>query len=106
MDTALFEKSCREPIAQALNGHSRVDVVRNGDALFDLVAIPIRVGDTIAGAVCFGVENSIAQEFYQLTRSELILIADGRMVVSTVLMPAWQPELVAKFAQLSARRMS
>lgn len=104
VDAALFEKCCREPIALAQNGQSRVDMVRNGDVLFDLVAIPIRVGDSIAGAVCFGVENSIAQEFHQLTRSELILIADGRMVVSTVLMPAWQPELLAKFAQLSARR--
>jgi len=101
LDPMLFEASCADSIAQALSGQPKVDTVRNGDRLFDIVSIPIRVADEIVGAVSFGTENSIAQEFNQLTRSELVLVVDGRMMTSTHIRPEWQPALQAQYERMS-----
>lgn len=111
VDAGAFARSCRGALEQAMHGQPKVDLVRNGDALFDAVALPIRLrdnpeSDAIVGAVCFGVRNSIAQEFNALmTRSELILMADGHIVSSTDLKPEWRPALVAKYAELGGSRV-
>lgn len=111
VDAMAFVGSCSNALAQAIKGQPRVDIVRNGDGLFDVVAVPIRSGqnvesDKIIGAVCFGVRNSIAREFYRLTRSELVLIADGRIVSAAGVRKDWQPQLIARFARLSGLRVS
>ena len=89
-----FEKSCAEAIRQALQGQPKVDTIKNGERLFDIVAIPVVVNDGIVGAVTFGAENSIASEFNELTHSELILLSDGQVVAST-LRPAELEQLPA-----------
>jgi signal transduction histidine kinase/CheY-like chemotaxis protein len=106
IDTGAFERNCADSISQALGGQPTVDTVRNGSFLLDVVSIPIHIrdnpaSDDIVGAVSFGVQNSIAEEFNRLTHSRLILIANGRIVSSTGLNPDSRPELVARFDQLS-----
>jgi len=73
LDTTSFTTNCNEFLTQALNGQPKVNTVRNGDRLFDIVSLPIHLSDDIVGAVSFGTENTIAREFNQLTRSELVL---------------------------------
>jgi len=81
-----FEKACTAAVNQALNDQPKVDTVKNGDRLFDIVAIPIRVNGGVVGVVTFGAENPIAQELSSLlTYSELVLFSDGRVVASTLL---------------------
>jgi two-component system, NtrC family, sensor kinase len=109
VDATSFARSCGDSIRKALNGQPTVDIVRNADSLYDIVSIPIHIrdetaADNVVGAVCFGVQNSITKEFNQLTHSELILIADGKIVASTELKSEWRPELIAKFTELSAPR--
>ena len=106
IDTTAFERSCADSISQALGGQPTVDTVRNGSSLLDVVSIPIHIrdnpaSDDIVGAVSFGVQNSIAEEFNRLTHSRLILMANGRIVSSTGLNPDSRPELIARFDQLS-----
>ena len=105
VDAAAFSRSCQGALAQAMAGQPKVDLVRNNDDLYDVVALPIRIRDNseseaVVGAVCFGVRNSIAQEFNALTRSELILVANGHIVSSSELKPEWHPALMAKYAEL------
>jgi two-component system, NtrC family, sensor kinase len=109
VDTAAFARSCEGAISQAVSGQPGVTLVRNGDSFFDVVAIPIRVADGsasagVVGVVCFGVRNSIAPDFNQLTHSELVLVADGRIVSTSMVKPEWQSELMAKYNGLSAPR--
>ncbi len=80
-----FEKACAAAINQALAGQPYVDTVKNGDRLFDVVAIPICVNKGVVGAVAFGAVNSIAEELNsQETHSQLVLLSDGRVVASTL----------------------
>ena len=104
IDLTSFERRCNDPLERALNGQSGVNLVHDSSSIFDLVAIPIRVNDEVEGAVCFGIENSIAQEFNQLTRSELVLFADGRVVASSMSRPEWQSELTSRYRQYAGNR--
>jgi len=79
-----FESACADAVDQAMNGQPKVDVVKNGDRLFDIVSFPIQVGEGIVGALTFGVKNSVAQEFNPLTHSELVLLSDGSILASTL----------------------
>lgn len=84
-DKAGFEMSCSNSIEKAFQNQSAVGTIRNGDSLFDIVTIPILVGDTnsVLGTFTFGVENTLPQEFFKLTQSELALFSGGQVVDST-----------------------
>ena len=108
VDAGAFVQSCRNALSQAMKGQPKVDLVRNDEQLFDVVALPIPLfdvstGNCISGAVCFGVKNSLEKEFNQLTHAEVALFAGGRMVSSTISDPAARAEL-AKFAETSVTR--
>ena len=79
-----FEANAADAIKQTASGQPRVDTVYSNDRLFDVVTLPIFVGDALAGTITFGVENSMAKEFERLTQSELVLLSDGQVVASTL----------------------
>jgi len=104
-NTTAFEASCSNSVEKAFQNQSAVETVQNNGRLFDLVTIPIFMEDTnsIVGTITFGVENSMAQEFFKLTQSELVLLSDGRVVASTLGNPGLASSLPEQFAQMTAR---
>ncbi|MCI0534918.1 MAG: HAMP domain-containing protein, partial [Verrucomicrobiales bacterium] len=97
-----FGAACDASIAQALEGQPSGVSIRNGGKLFDIVSLPIHVGDEIKGAVTFGVENSVAQEFKRATKADLILVGDGQVVADTLQRPDLYQRLTTKLSQLSS----
>jgi two-component system NtrC family sensor kinase len=99
-----FEASASTLIQPAFAGESGVDTIENHHRLFDIVAIPITVGDTntIVGVITFGVENSIAQQFAGLSQDDdLVLLADGHVVASTLRDEDLTKLLPARFAEMT-----
>lgn len=106
IDLSTFEASSATSIRPAFEGVSKVDTIENNNHLFDIVAIPISVGDTnaIVGVICFGVENLMAQQFAELSQNDdLVLLADGHVVASTLRNDDLTRLLPAQFAQMTAR---
>jgi signal transduction histidine kinase/ActR/RegA family two-component response regulator len=102
LDKEAFKDSCQPSITAALEGSVIVETIRHGERLFDIVSLPVRASSKIVGAITFGIENSMAQEFKRGTLNDLTLIADGKVVTSTLEKPALYPALASKFTQLSA----
>lgn len=97
-----FEISCSNSVAKAFEGQSVVETIRNGDHLFDIVTIPISFdtnSPSIFGTFTFAVENTLPQEFYNLTHSQLILISGGQIVASSD--PEMTKSLPLQFAQMA-----
>ena len=101
LNLAAFEANAADSIRQAADGQPRVDTLHSNDRLFDVVTIPIFVGDVLVGAITFGVENSMAQEFERLTQSELVLLSDGQVVDSTLRDTGLAATLPAQFARMT-----
>jgi two-component system NtrC family sensor kinase len=102
----VFEGSSSTSIKPAFAGESRVDTIENNNRLFDVIAIPISVGDTnaIVGVITFGVENFLAQQFAGLSQDDdLVLLADGHVVASTLRNDDLTRLVPAQFAQMTAR---
>jgi two-component system, NtrC family, sensor kinase len=104
-----FEASSSKSIKPAFAGESNVDTIENNHRLFDIVTIPISVGDTntIVGVITFGVENSMAQQFAGLSQDDdLVLLADGHLVASTLRDDDLTKLLPAQFAQMVAHEQT
>src|SRR5262249_51836764 len=74
-------------VQQALQGSEKVDTIRVGDRLFDVVCFPILgISGERLGALTFGTElgTAIAQEFSLVTHSQIVLLANGRVIASTL----------------------
>jgi len=97
-----FKTRCAATVAQATKGQSTVNTIRCGNKLFNVVAIPIRVDNHVVGVMTFGLDNSIAGEFEQLTHSDLVLFSDGQVISSTLAKAGLDARLTAKLSQLSA----
>ena len=100
-----FEASAYDSIKPAFAGESSVDTVENNHRLFDIVTIPITMGDTntIVGVITFGVENSMAEQFAGLSQDDdLVLLADGHVVASTLRNDDLTRLLPAKFARMTS----
>jgi len=103
LNPAEFEASSAVSVKQALEGTSNVDTILVGDRLFDVVSIPVSVGDNIVGvvgAVTFGAEigQATAEEFKQLTHTEVVFRTSDKIAVSTLAKPNMQEELMAAFS--------
>jgi signal transduction histidine kinase len=81
-----------------------VDTVFAGDRLYHVVSIPVYVERELIGALTLGLEigNTEAQNFSQLTHSGIALLADGRVVASTLRGPDADAEVVKIQAALRA----
>ncbi len=100
-----FEASSATSIKLAFTGESNVDTIENNNRLFDIAAIPISVGDTnmIVGVITFGIENLMAQQFASLSQNDdLVLLADGHVVASTLRNDDLTKLMPDQFAQLTA----
>src|SRR5258705_6758820 len=96
-----FEAASSVSARAALAGQANVDTVLIGDRIFDVVSIPVSVGNNgnIIGALTFGAEigRSVAEEFKQLTHAEIVFRARGHVVASTLLKRDLQQQLISAF---------
>jgi two-component system, NtrC family, sensor kinase len=73
-------------IQQALLGRANADTTFVGERLFDIVSVPIDVENSPTGVFTFGIETgeAAAQEFRQLTHSEIAFLVNDHIVASTL----------------------
>src|SRR5688572_13083884 len=73
-----FEARSLPAVRRALDGQSFVDMISSKERLFDVVCIPVLVGNQLKGALTFGVEIGpvVAQELKQLTHTEIAFLVD------------------------------
>jgi signal transduction histidine kinase len=94
-----FESGSAAAIHLALQGEEKADTIRAGSRLFNVVSIPATgpTGDFI-GVLTFGSEigNATANDFKLITHSEVVLLANGLVIASTLS----RPELAHQFAGL------
>jgi len=82
-----FEHESRSAVAQAIEGEECVSTIRVGERLFDVIAIPVSgVGNAPLGALAIGSEigNSVAQQLSQQTHCEVVLLAGGKVIATTI----------------------
>jgi two-component system NtrC family sensor kinase len=82
-----FETAAKPAVTQALQRQETVDTVRVGERLYDIVSIPVYDAEHVQiGVLTFGSEisDTEAQEFSQITHSQIALIAGGHVVASTL----------------------
>jgi signal transduction histidine kinase len=92
-------------IKQALRGEEMVDTIDAGEQLFDIVSVPVlgTSGEPM-GVITFGTEigESVAREFSTLTRSQIVLLAKGKVIASTVTVADAQAEFSSLFTECVA----
>ena len=96
-----FEAASSASINQAMmDGQPNVDLIAAGGHFFNAVSIPSTVADHLVGVLTFGVEmgKSVAQEFKQLTRAEVILLMKDHVAASTIIVAL--PQLVEAIGAL------
>lgn len=79
-----FQSACAGLAASTATNGALAGVVRNGDELLDVVAIPVRIRDEVLAAFVFGVEDTLRNDIRELARGEVLLLLDGEPVVSSV----------------------
>lgn len=102
LGTPDFEAGSALAVKQALAGEAKADTVRVGERIFDVVSIPVfGTGDSLVGALTFGTEigDATAQEFSLVTYSQIALLANGRVVASTLRGTEAQEQLAGLFSE-------
>jgi signal transduction histidine kinase/BarA-like signal transduction histidine kinase len=81
-----FEAKSAEAVARALDGEETFDTFCAGEQLYDIVSIPVTGPDGgLIGTLTFGsaIRNNDVREFRASSQSEIILLADKRVITST-----------------------
>ena len=104
LTVAEFKSQSSAAIRQAAKGEPTVDTVRVGANLLDIVSIPVGSGDKTMGVLTFGMKigPNEAAEISQMSGSEILFLADGRVAASSLPNPESHPELVARFNEMSS----
>ena len=105
LSLAEFEKRSAPALKQALSGAAQVDTIRVGEKLFDIVCIPVfgNSGEP-AGTLTFGSEigDAAAQEFSLVTHSQIVLLANGHVIASSLRGPEISEACAEVFRQCAA----
>ena len=81
-----FEEKSAEAVARALDGEEIIDTFCAGEQLFDIVSIPVSGRDgSLIGTLTLGsaIRNNDVREFRASSYSEIVLLADQRVIAST-----------------------
>src|SRR5207245_2398195 len=100
-----FETSSTLAVRRALHGEEQVDTLRVGGRLFDVVSIPVfGTGGYVIGALTLGSEigEATAQKLSRVTQSQIVLLANGRVIASTLPGRDLQAQFARLFGELSA----
>jgi two-component system NtrC family sensor kinase len=101
LNPAEFEASSTPSVRQALQGQMNVDTLLIGERLFDVISIPVAVGDNVVGALTFlaEIDHSVVEELKKLTHTEIVLRAGDHIVVSSLAKPNLEEELQTVFGK-------
>ncbi|MDB6032477.1 MAG: hypothetical protein JWM16_2815 [Verrucomicrobiales bacterium] len=79
---------------------ANTDVVAFQNKLYDLVSMPVRIGNEMEGVLTFALEagTATAQEFKRLTHTEVALLAGERLTACTLVKPELQTTLHARIS--------
>lgn len=109
-----FQANSAAAVKCALTGAPKADTIRVGNRLFDVVAVPIFGGSGIpifgssstvpVGVLTIGSEigDSVARELNQITRSQIVLLANGHVAASTVPGLDVREQLARLFTEVTA----
>ncbi|HEX4350683.1 MAG TPA: ATP-binding protein, partial [Verrucomicrobiae bacterium] len=105
LDVHQFQTRGAAAINRAFAGQPSVDTMSVGSRVFNVVAIPVLGMEEQTGVVTFGVEigGDVAEDMKQLKDSEILLVADGRVVASSLPKSDFNGELISRFNGLIAR---
>jgi signal transduction histidine kinase/ActR/RegA family two-component response regulator len=95
-----LEKASAPAVTKALQDEERVDTIRAGARIFDIVSIPVKgAGDVLIGALTLGteVDDKAAEELSSSTHCKVVLLAGGSVIASSALLT---PERRMQFAIL------
>jgi two-component system NtrC family sensor kinase len=97
LNTSLFQSNSSISVSRAMEGQANVNTILIGDRLFDVVSLPIFVNRAIVGVFTFGaeMEESVAEDFKQLTHTEVVFQTSDRIAVSTLSKPDLHSQLTA-----------
>jgi two-component system, NtrC family, sensor kinase len=86
VDLVEFESQSRTAVRRGLDRETAVDMIATSERLFDIISLPVLVGNQLKGALTFGIEvgPALAQELRQLTHTEIAFLVDNRVVASTL----------------------
>ena len=101
-----FESACADLVTRTFNGIASAGVVRNGDQLLDVVAVPIRLRDDAVAVFVFGLKDAVADDVRKLARGEALLIADGHVMASTARERELQVLLADQIAKVTSSGQS
>ena len=103
-DEATIATNTAVDVTKGLDGQPMVDTVTVNDRLLDVVVIPVKDRADIIGALTVGMEcgDAVVNEFHQLTRSEVVFIANNRVTATTLPKMGWRPECLAVFQTANA----
>jgi len=104
LDLTEFHTHAAASVGFALEGIPTVDIISAGGRLYDVVSVPVSVGDRIIGALTFAnaINNNVASEFRQLTGTEIVLLANGQVACSTLSKPEFLQPITSFFENLPA----
>src|SRR2546422_1849940 len=95
-----FQSASERGVRQAIQGEAKSDIIRVGEKLLEVVSIPVKgTGDYPIGALTLAEEvgGATAQEFKLLTQNEIVLLANARVIASTVPRPEFYNQFVLLF---------
>ena len=99
-----FFEACKPVVQHALNIEEKADTIRIEDKLYNVVSVPVLgVGRTLIGALTIGQEvgSAAMHEFSIITDSQIVLLADGRVIASTVTTPETSAQFASLFQKMS-----
>jgi signal transduction histidine kinase len=105
LNTAEFQALSAVAVREAAKGTNQVDTICMGGKLFYAIALPVKPsGGEISGVVTFGVPMRAdeAKNIKQVTRSEILFLADGKVVASSLVNHELDAQLASRFNVLAA----
>ncbi len=86
LDPVEFERQSLPAVRRALEREATVDIIATKERLFNLVCVPVLVGNQLNGVVTFAIEigPSLAHELRQLTHTEIAFLIDNHVIASTL----------------------
>ena len=86
LDPVDFEAQSLPAVRRALDREATVDIIASKDRLFNIVSVPVPVGNQLKGVLTFAIEigPSLALELRQLTHTEIAFLIDDHVIASTL----------------------
>ena len=100
-----FESAALPAVKQALRGEDKVDTIRVGEKIYDVVSIRVYDAEHVQiGVLTLGSElgDAVAQEFSRITQSQIALLADGQVVVSTLTGSDARAQFISAFKEATS----